>query len=723
LKQVVAEAGKVVVLEVPRPPCKPNEVLVRTAYSVISTGTESWTIGATDPISAGDLLEDRSRLGKAISLSSEVVRKEGLGGLADYARAVRKPRVALGYSLSGEVIEVGKLISDVTVGDFVACAGEGKASHAEFVAVPRNLLVRLPKGADLRSSAFVALGSIALHAFRRGETQIGESVTVIGAGLVGNLLVQIARAAGCRVIAIDLQEERLELAKESGADLTLLSSDEKLLDHVQYFTKGQGSDVVFVCASTSSSEPVNVAAQLVKDRGVVVVVGRVGMEFDRKPYYQKELEVRMTRSLGPGRYDQSYEEKGMDYPIGYARWTLNRNMESFIDLVAKKQVKLDGLIEASYPVGSAAEAYERLKTSRRVAVLLEYPEVPVVKAGPSSVPLSLPRRTEGVNVALVGPGNFARETLLPILRTSGSFNLRWVVSSNPLNAVQTAERYHFEKHGTALEDVLGDPAVGVVVISTPNNLHYQMAVETAKAGKIAFVEKPLCTREDELMGFQQLDPQVQSKIVVGFNRRYSSHILRVKKLLATLDGPFLLNYRVNADLVPQSKWSQDPEVGGGRVIHECCHFFDLFNFLLDSRTVSATVSAAEVTGSTTVSRDSFSATLKYSNGSVASLVYSSLGNRYAGRERMEIFGQRTVVTLDDFKQLEIYAGKKPATFQTGVPDKGHKNEFIELAKAARGEKNSLISAAEIIAAMQDTFLVDRLLRQEGPNSGGRPLPE
>ena len=717
----MAEAGKVVVLEVSRPPCKPNEVLVRTAYSVISTGTESWTISATDPISAGDLLEDRSRLGKAISLASEVVRKEGLGGLADYTRAVRKPRVALGYSLSGEVIEVGRLVSDVTIGDFVACAGEGKACHAEFVAVPRNLLVKIPKGTDHKSSAFVALGAIALHAFRRGETQIGETATVIGVGLVGNLLVQIARAAGCRVIAVDLQEERLDLAKESGAEVTLLSSDEKLLDHVQHFTKGQGSDVVFVCASTSSSEPVNVAAQLVKDRGAVVVVGRVGMEFDRKPYYQKELEVRMTRSLGPGRYDQAYEEKGMDYPIGYARWTLNRNMESFIELVAKNEVKLDGLIEASYPVERAAEAYERLKTSRRVAVLLEYPLAPVSKDVPSSIPLFSPSKTERVNVALIGPGNFARETLLPILRTNRHFALRWVVSSNPLNALQTAERYHFERYGTVFEDALGDQAVGVVVISTPNNLHYRMAVEAAKAGKVAFVEKPLCTKEEELREFQQLDPQVQSKIVVGFNRRYSSHILRIKNILATLDGPFLLNYRVNADLVPQSKWSQDPEIGGGRVIHECCHFFDLFGFILDSKSVSATVSAAEVTGSTTVSRDSFSATLKYSNGSVATLVYSSLGNRYAGRERMEIFGQRTVITLDDFRQLTCYSGKKPATYRTSVQDKGHKSEFEELARAARGEKNHLIGAAEIITAMQDTFLIDRLLRREVPSSeSGRP---
>ena len=716
----MAEAGRVVVLEVPRPPCKPNEVLVKTAYSVISTGTESWTISATDPISAGDLLEDRSRLGKAVSLASEVSKKEGLSGLVDYTKAVRKPRVALGYSLSGQVIEVGRLVSDVTIGDFVACAGEGKACHAEFVAVPRNLLVKLPRGTDLKSSAFVALGSIALHAFRRGETQIGETVAVIGAGLVGNLLVQVARAAGCRVIAIDLLKERLELAKESGAEATLLSSDEKLLDHVQHFTSGRGPDVVFVCASTSSSDPVNVAGQLVKDRGTVVVVGRVGMEFDRKPYYQKELEVRMTRSLGPGRYDQAYEERGLDYPIGYARWTLNRNMESFIELVSKKGVKLDNLIEATFPVERAAEAYEGLKTSKRVAVLLEYPQPPVVTEAPSPVPLSTQKKTERVNVALIGPGNFARETLLPILRTNGRFNLRWVVSSNPLHAMQTAERYRVEKYGTRLEDALGDQTVGVVVISTPNNLHYRMAVETAKAGKIAFVEKPLCTLEDELVEFQRLDPQVQSKIVVGFNRRYSSHILRIKDMLSTLDGPFLLNYRVNADLVPASKWSQDPDTGGGRVIHECCHFFDLFNFVLASRSVSATVSAAEVTGSTTVSRDSFSATLKYSNGSVATLVYSSLGNRFAGRERMEVFGQRTVITLDDFRQLVCYSGKKPVTYQTRAQDKGHKNEFDELAKAAGGEANHLISAPEIIAAMHDTFLVDRLLRQETPSSESGP---
>jgi predicted dehydrogenase len=710
MKLVVAEAGEVKVLEVPRPTCGPGQVLVRTAYSVISTGTESWTIDSTEPISTRDLAGDTSRLGKALRLTNEVREKEGMGGLVDYVKTVRRPRVTLGYSLTGEVLEVGRGITDISVGENVACVGEGRASHAEFVAVPRNLVTKIPEGVDLQSAAFVALGSIAIHALRQSQVQVGDSVVVIGAGLVGNLVLQVCKAAGCRVAAVDAKAQRLELAKTSGADLVALNTDEKLLDHIQHFTKGRGADVVFICASTSNSEPVNLASSIARDRGLVMIVGRVGMDFDRKLYYQKELSIRMSRSLGPGRYDPAYEEKGVDYPLGYVRWTLNRNMEAFLDLLGRGSVSVSGLIEGVFPVEEAAAGYEKVKGGSRVAVLLRYGVGHTPASQVTSLPLQ-PRAVAGkVGVALVGPGGFAKETLLPLLRTEKDFDLRWVVSSNPVHALEVGERYHFQKYGTSLDDALKDDGVGLVVIATPNNLHYEMAVRTAGAGKVAFVEKPLCVKEEDLRDFEK-SREVGSRIFVGFNRRYSSYASKAKATMDRLDGPFLINYRVNSDLAPLTRWSEDPEVGGGRVIHECCHFFDLFNFLLGSRAVSSSVVPTEVTGSTSVSLDNFVATLKYADGSVASLTYSSLGNRSAERERMEVFGQGTVMVLDDFKRLTTYNRSGAVVTDEHGPDKGHRAEFLELAKLLKGKPHSLIGFDETVAAMRDTFMVDGQLRK------------
>jgi predicted dehydrogenase/threonine dehydrogenase-like Zn-dependent dehydrogenase len=715
MKLVVAEAGEVKVLEVPRPVCGPGDVLVKTAYSVISTGTESWSIDSTEPISPRDLAGDTPRLQKALRLANEVREKEGVRGLVDYVKTVRRPRVTLGYSLTGEVIEVGKRVTDISIGENVACVGEGKASHAEFAAVPRNLVTKIPAEVDMQSAAFVALGAIAIHALRQSQAQVGDSVVVIGAGLVGNLVVQACKAAGCRVAAIDAQPQRLDLAKLSGADLVALNTDEKLLDHIQHFTRGRGADVVFICASTASSDPVNTASAVARDRGLVLIVGRVGMDFDRKLYYQKELNIRMSRSLGPGRYDPAYEEKGVDYPLGYVRWTLNRNMESFLDLLGQGSIKVQGLVEGVVPVEEASRAYERVKSGNKVAILLQYGGGKVPTSSATSVPL-LVRPADGkVGVALIGPGGFAKETLLPLLRTEKDFDLRWVISSNPTHALDAAQRYHVQNCGTDLDDALRDLAVGLVVISTPNNLHYEMATRAAKAGKVAFVEKPLCTKEEDLRDFER-SKETGSRIIVGFNRRYSSYALELKSTMGRLNGPFLINYRVNSDLAPLSRWSEDPEVGGGRVIHECCHFFDLFNFLLGSRATSASVIPTEVSGSTSVSVDNFVATLKYADGSVASLTYSSLGNKNAERERIEVFGQGTVMVLDDFKCLTTYnrAGQRN-TFEHG-PDKGHRSEFLELAKLLKGRPHSLVSFDEIVAAMRDTFMVDTQLRSPDGSS-------
>ncbi|MGH2638423.1 MAG: bi-domain-containing oxidoreductase, partial [Rhabdochlamydiaceae bacterium] len=627
---------------------------------------------STEPLSPTDLVRDSSKLGKAVDLSGKVLREEGVSGFVDYVRAVRHPEFAIGYSSSGVVVQVGRKVTDISVGERVACAGEGKASHAEIVSVPRNLTTKVPVRVELRDAAFSTIGAIALHAFRQSRAQIGEYVAVIGAGLVGNLVSQIAMSAGCKVVTLDLREDRLALVRDLGADLALRSDDPGALQHLSHFTNGRWFDAVMLCAATSSSQPINLAAKILRARGRLVVVGRVGMELERKDYYQKELEIIMSRSIGPGRYDPTYEEKGVDYPIEYVRWTLNRNMEGFLGLVESLRVKVTSLVGGEFPLDRAPEAYAFLDKQPKVAIILSYPDGDLVSDTDISPPSAVrgtgvsasTARTDAsfkvvgkINVALVGPGSFAKEVLIPTLRKKEKdFNLRWVVSSSPLHASQVARRYHFEKFTCNYEDVLNDPETHLVVIAAPNNLHYSMVMSAIKRGKSVFAEKPLCLTRQELEDIKRAESESQVAVFVGFNRRYAPQIVKIKELMRKLDGPFMINFRANVGFTPANRWVQDPEVGGGRIIAECCHFFDLFNFLLgESSPLDIQVASAEVNGSSSVAKDNVSVTLKYPGGSVATLVYVSLGHKQMDRERLEVFGQGVSMVIEDFKKLTIYS--------------------------------------------------------------------
>jgi predicted dehydrogenase/threonine dehydrogenase-like Zn-dependent dehydrogenase len=707
MKQVIARAGKVEVIDSPIPSIGDNEILVKALYSVISSGTETWTIQSTQPIGTDDILG--SKLKKAIDLSSKVLEQEGLHGLLDYARYVRNPTVPLGYSLSGIVVKVGKNVKDLIVGDKVACAGEGKACHAEYVAVPRNLAVKVPEEVDMSEAAFTTLGAIALHGFRTSGSQIGEVVGVIGTGLVGNLTIQVACAAGCTVVAIDQRNDRLELAKQSGATIAMNPTDPLLVSKVQSITSGRGLDSVIICAATESSEPVNLAAKLLRDRGVVTIVGRVGMQFERKDYYQKEIEIRMSRSLGPGRYDQTYEEKSVDYPIGYVRWTLNRNMEGFLQLLKYKKLNLSLLVASRIAIDKAPEAYSLLEKESRVAVLLRYSDTEQ-SIQPTSFITKVRKKEGAINIGLVGPGNFAKEILLPLLRRDKNFNLKWVIASNPIHARQIAERYHFESFGTSYEELLQDKEVDLVIITTPNNLHHEMTVKAAKANKAVFVEKPLCLNKEELQDIVQVQRETGMPIIVGFNRRYSPLVVKLKEEMKRLSPPFMVNYRVNADFIPIARWVQQPEIGGGRVIAECCHFIDLFNFLLDSYSPDIYATSVAVNNSTTVTRDNIVLVLKYQNGSVSTLTYSALGNRSMERERIEVFGDNHAFVLDDFKKLVIFTPKKVSTVEVKRTEKGHAEELAQLARMLRGQQHSLVSFDEAVASMNCTFDAETILR-------------
>lgn len=712
MKQVVARAGEVIVSEVPRPVCSDAGVLVRTAYSVISTGTETWTIDSTSPIGASDLAKDSSKLGKAVRLSRQVLESEGIKGFSDYVKSVRHPEFAIGYSSSGVVIQVGRLVTDVSIGERVACAGEGKAVHAEIASVPRNLMAKVPETLDLKEAAFATIGSIALHAFRRSGAQLGDNVAVIGAGLVGNLVSQIAHASGCNVACLDLREDRLALVKDLGADYVIKSDDPELLPHLSRFTRGQGFDIVMVCAATQSSGPINLAAQIARSKGKVVIVGRVGMEIERKDYYQKELDLVMTRSLGPGRYDPVYEEKGVDYPLEHVRWTLNRNISAFLSLLDSKRVNVSNLIGGEFSVEKASEAYSSLDKQSKVALVLKYENSQALETKTRPLLKSEISRkivSGTIKTALVGPGNFAKETLIPILRRNKDFTLAWVVSSNPVHAVQISKRYGFENYTCDYAEVLNDQETQLVVISSPNNLHYSMVMQAIKAGKTVFCEKPLCLTMEELEEIKKAQGEYNVPVFVGFNRRYSPLVLKIKERMSGMDGPFMITFRANVGFIPKSSWTQDPSVGGGRILAEGCHFFDLFSFLLGRSDARIQVASAEVNGSSSVAKDNVSATLSYGDGSVATLVYTALGSKEMDRERLEVFGQGSSMELDDFKKLRIY-GNEPHLIDLGRQDKGWKAEFAELAKFMRGENSKMITFEECVSATDITIRVHEALR-------------
>ena len=719
MKQVIAEAGKVKVVDVPVPKCKDTEVLVRSEFSLISTGTETWTLDSTKPIGAGDLVGDSSMLRKAADLATNVVRKEGVSGLVDYVKAVRNPEVPLGYSVSGTVVAIGAKVTDIALGERVACSGEGYACHAEYVAVPRNLVAKVPEGVSMKNAAFTTLGAIAIHGFRQSRAALGESVAVIGIGLVGNLVVQVSKSAGCRVIALDFRAERLDLALKVGASLALSIQDPDLMVHVSHFTDGRGADSVIVCASGQSNDAVNLASKLARDRARVTIVGRVGMGFDRKDYYQKELDVSMSRSLGPGRYDSRYEEQGADYPPGYVRWTLNRNMGAFLNLLADRRINIDELVGGEFEVERAAEAYEALGGTPKVALLLRYPNEPLQELA-TGIKEAHTLHSEGAKgYALVGPGSYAREVLLPLLRRDKRFEPRWVVASDPLHGRQIAQRYHFFGIATDLSEPLRDPSTGLVIVSAPNHLHAEMAIACARAGKAVFVEKPLCVTPEELLDLMKVQKETNARIAVGFNRRYAPLVLKVKESLSKIDGPVMISYRANADLVPPTRWSQDPTLGGGRVIHEACHFFDLFNFLTGSRGPEVSVASTDINSSTTVARDNFVATLKYPEGSVASLVYSSLGTRSMDRERMEVFAGGHAFVLEDFKRLCVYGPEKD-DIRLRTQDKGHSRELEEVFNMLASRPSSLITFEEGVEAMKTTFEVDSRLRELDKSAERKP---
>ena len=625
---------------------------------------------------------------------------------------------SVGYSVAGEVVAVGEGVTDLAAGDLVACAGAGQANHADFVSVKRNLVCRIPAGCATSAAASATIGSIALQGVRRAAPQLGERVAVLGLGLIGQITVQLLRSAGCKVIGLDLDPERVARAKQLGMDAG--ASDPaafKLL--VRDLTGGLGADQTMMTAATRSDSVVNLAMEVTRAKGTVVIVGDVGLGVERAVFYRKEIDLLMSTSYGPGRYDQSYEADGHDYPFAYVRWTLNRNMQAYLELIASGRVNVDALIDRVITVDEATAAYKALAGASGappLGVLIRYPddtrELPEpADAARVTVRGHKPPRPELINYALVGAGAFGISMLVPQMRKrKDRFFLRGVVSRNSTQGGNFARENGVEVLTTELKTVLDDPSFHLMVIATRHHDHAAQVIESLNAGKHVFVEKPLAitwSSLDEIVAAYNASED-KPLLMVGFNRRFSPAVTEVKKLVAQRRAPLMIEYRLNGGYIPMDSWVQGAQ-GGGRNLGEACHMYDVFRSLTGSPVKSIAATSIDPGSLPYLRNDNFAATLSYEDGSVANLVYTALGPKTGmAKERIEIFCDGDAFIIDDFKKL-TRASDAAVLWQSGDPDKGHAEEFTLFGDALATGGPSPIPFNEIVETTAVALHVEDLL--------------
>lgn len=687
MKQVLQNlrSGETQIVDVPKPRAQSGTALVKTAASLVSAGTERMLVD----------FASKSLLGKARSrpdLARQVLdkaRREGLLTTAEAAFNRLDQPLALGYSSAGTIIDLGSDMQGFKIGQRVACAGGGYAVHAEYALVPRNLMTILPAEVDFESAAFTTLGAIAMHAFRLAEAGVGDQVTIIGLGLLGLLSTAIASAAGCRVLGIDLDPRRVDLALKMGAETAV--SREAAPEAVQSYSRGRGSDVILICADTQSSDPVELAGEIARDRARVVAAGAIGLEMPRKVYYEKELSFINSRSYGPGRYDASYEQEGRDYPLGYVRWTEGRNLESFVDLLGSKRIDVQPLISHRFPIDQAPQAYDLITANNGdpfLGVLLTYgdeerssPEVVSGKPGSildqPTVQRQISSDIERINLGVLGSGNFALAVMLPAIGRISSVEFTGIASASGVSAQTAADKYNFKYATGDAAEIVDDPDTNTLAVLTRHNLHAEQVLAGLESGKHVFCEKPLALNREDLESiFEILEnfPGVPPLLMVGFNRRFAPFSQEVKKFFAKRAEPLFAHYRVNAGYLPASHWLHDPAQGGGRIIGEACHFIDYLTFLVGEAPISVSGYALPDDGK--YQEDNVHLVLSFPDGSLGTVDYLANGDKSLPKERLEVFTAGQVAVLDDFRTLElINNGRRQVRRSRLRQDKGHQAEW------------------------------------------------
>ena len=742
MRQLLMNMSGVIVARMPRPVVQPGTVLIRVEYSLVSVGTEvaplrPSSMAAPDTPAIERNLDRARLLNRYVRASLRDPRKAArrLSQIVEY-RLTRARRTAvagvgaaapapvssdlnaqgwgIGYSAAGHVVAVGEGIHDLAMGDLVAAAGAGQANHAEYVNVPRNLVCRVPPGCEVKHAASATVGAIAMQGVRRAAPQLSERVCVIGLGLIGQITVQLLKAAGCRVIGLDTDPDRVKRAVALGLDAGASDADTcKVL--VRDLTAGFGADRTLMTAATKSHAVINLAMELTRAKGTVVIVGDVGLAVDRAVFYRKEIDLLMSTSYGPGRYDAAYEAEGHDYPYAYVRWTLNRNMQAYLELIARGQMNVEALIDRVVPIDAAPAAYDELAKADNtppLGVVLHYPDEPA-EGEPARVTLRGHRHApvDRINYALVGAGAFGTGMLVPQMRKRADrYFLRGVVSRTGTQGSNFARDNQVEILTSDLDAVLNDPEFQLVVIATRHHEHADQVVRSLAAGKHVFVEKPLATSWE---GLEQVVSAVSTMTVapmmmVGFNRRFSPALQMLKERLQGRRSPLMIQYRLNAGYIPLDHWVHGTQ-GGGRNVGEACHMYDVFRFLVGAPARSVDASAIDPRELPYARNDNFAATLSYEDGSVASLMYTALGPKTGlGKEHITVFCDGEAFIVDDFRKL-TKASDGSVLWQSGEPDKGHFEELSRFGDAIAAGAPAPISFEEIVETSAVALQVEDLI--------------
>ncbi|HSO75181.1 MAG TPA: bi-domain-containing oxidoreductase, partial [Blastocatellia bacterium] len=692
--------GELKVEDLPPPALRAGGVLVRTAWSLISSGTERTIVETAQSSLIGKARERPDLVRQMV----DTFKREGLRSTYEKVKARLTKLAPLGYSASGVVSAVSSDVREFRVGDRVACAGGGYASHAEVLFIPQNLCCKVPETVSLEAASYTTVGAIALQGVRQADPRLGESAAVIGLGLVGQLTVQLLKAAGCHVLGVDIDAAACALARSSGADAAAIDNDSARAA-CDELTAARGVDCVLITAGTKSSEPIELAAELARDRARVVVVGLVGMDVPRHSFYAKELELRLSRSYGPGRYDPGYEEKGIDYPIGYVRWTEKRNMEAFLRLAADGKINTNLLTTHRFKVADALEAYNLILNrdgERCCGVVLEDPGT--AEAAKPIQPLRARAPASGeLGVSFIGAGSFGRGVLLPIIKRAAKVQLRSVAAATGLSARNAAEQFDFAHPTTDYQEILKDDESKTVFIATRHDSHARMAVEALKQGKHVFVEKPLATSIEGLREVVSAARESKGLLMVGYNRRFAPIAREIKERFSKRSGPMTIVYRVNAGQLPAGHWTYDETEGGGRIIGEICHFIDFVQFLTDALPERVTATGVPNSPSAGFIDDSVIISLGMRDGSVASIVYTASGDKAVSKEHIEVFCDRSVARIDDFKSGVFIRGGKSTRLGGGSQDKGHAAEIASFLDAVRNGTEAPISLESLVATSLACF--------------------
>jgi predicted dehydrogenase len=703
--------GRASITEVPAPVVGKGQILVRVVASLISAGTERSVVEFAEKNLAQKALARPDLVRQFV----QKARRDGWLATYEAARTRLDTEMVLGYSNAGIVLEVGDDVTGFRVGDRVACAGGGFASHSEIVRVPRNLASVIPSGIGMREvafeeAAFATVGAIAMQGIRLAELQIGDIVAVIGLGLIGQLTVQLARAAGCTVIGMDPNASRCSLAQRLGCAVAA-QSEEDMLSAAMEHSSGRGADAVLIAAATSSNGPVSVAAEVARDRAKVVAIGAVGLSLPRKPYYMKELDFRVSRSYGPGRYDPEYEEKGRDYPVGYVRWTEGRNLASILRLLAAGQVDFAPLITHRFPIDKANEGYDLISGKTHepfLGVVISYPgECPVQRTIDLSRP-SLPRTAQprDIRLGVIGAGNFANAVLLPAIKSAGEVEMVGICASGGTAARSAASRFGFAFCTSDARELLNDARINTIAICTRHSSHAALVCSALNAGKHVFCEKPLALNHDQLTSVIRAyyDRKANAMLTVGYNRRFAPLSRKLRDFIQDSNEPFVMSYRINAGFIPTDHWTQDREEGGGRILGEVCHFVDFLLFVCGQPITS--VSASVMSNAGRYSEDNLTALLTFADGSIGTIIYAANGDKSYSKERIEVLTQGRIAVLDDFRSLEtVHEGKRKKAITRLRADKGHRAEWEAIVAALRSDNHSPIPFPELVNGALGTLAI------------------